>query len=122
MQSINLFRYAYQTSYGILLLLTAVSTWHSIQQTEASSLMIAAVRMLPLLAFAPAIFKNNVRGLIWLSFVLCLYFTNAVVHTMTTAPTALNASQAIFSAGLFTFILLFIRANGKARKARLSEG
>ncbi|OZG72456.1 hypothetical protein BTA51_15120 [Hahella sp. CCB-MM4] len=117
MHTIKLFRQSYQISYLILLALVIASTWQSIQHTDASWLLITAVRVLPLLAFAPAVFKVNIRGLIWLCFVLCLYFTDAVVHSMTVAPTALNIGMAIFSAGLFIFIMLFIKANAKARKA-----
>ena len=119
MQTTTPYQMGFKLCYAVLLILVALGTWQSIQATEASGWMIAAVRIIPLAAFMPAIIKVNIRGLIWLSFVLCLYFTDAVVDVVTLPNSALNISLAVVPALLFTLIMIFIRKNAKLRKAGL---
>ncbi len=117
MQTTNPYKLGFKTCYAVLLVLVALSTWQSIEGTAASGWMIAIVRMVPLLVFLPAILGVNIRGLIWLCFILCLYFTDAVVDVMTQTTSVLNIGLATTSALLFILIMAFIRKNAKMRKA-----
>jgi len=117
LQTTTPYQMGFKIFYAVLLVLVALGTWQSIQATEASGWMIAAVRVFPLAAFMSAIIRVNIRGLIWLSFVLCLYFTDAVVDVVTLPNSALNIGLAVTPALLFTFIMIFIRKNAQLRKA-----
>jgi uncharacterized membrane protein len=66
--------------------------------------VIAAVKVLPLLLFAPGMLRDNLRSYIWLCFVCLLYFTVLVVRVFAD-PADLRGVI-----GLGAVVVLFIAA------------
>ena len=107
-----------QALYLATLVITITNTFAEIgtQVSLASQLIASCIVVLPLLLFAFAVFTRNVRGLIWLCFVLCLYFTLSIVDFMSTKGTWVNALEAVLITSLFINITVLLRGRAKLRK------
>jgi len=104
-------------SYACALLLTLMTAIKDIQETQAAWWLVLGIMLVPLLAFSRSIFTLDVRGLIWLCFVLCLYFVMASVEAMTSAHKILPTLLAVVVTLLFCSVLVYTKARAKAAKA-----
>ena len=67
------------------------------------------VKLLPLLAFTPFLWRNDKRAWAWLSFVLCVYFLEPVVDLFAGQHPGLNGLLIANIIALFSAAMVFIR-------------
>lgn len=73
-------------------------------------LVVIALKLLPLLAFVPAIIGRRTGGTVWLSFVIMIYFCWAVLGAFEKGmPGWFAVVRCLLIGGLFTSCLLFVR-------------
>lgn len=65
--------------YVALLATLVVTTFVPAPVAGVSVALILSVKLVPLLAFLVPVFRGHNRGYIWMSFVVLIYFTQAVV-------------------------------------------
>lgn len=66
-------------------------------------------RLLPLLIFLPGLRKNTLRTYAWLSFVVLMYFTHAVVTAFVPGELFYGLVYSVLCVGLFCALLMYIR-------------
>jgi len=98
-------------AYSALLLILAVTTFWPAPVPNASPWPILAVKLLPLLVFAPGVFRGNNRTLIWMSFVVLVYFTLAVMEAWIRHGDWPHVVVVTLSLLLFVLALCHIRLN-----------
>ncbi len=103
--------------FGLILLLTA---WYLLiaPPPTANPYIIWLVQTLPLMLFFPVILKKDLRGHIWLCFVLCVYFIHAVLIAMSNHNSLLGLIEALLTASLFIAAMMFARWQSKLGKLR----
>lgn len=99
---------------GCLLSLT-LSTWVWAQEGRQPSITIWVLRELPLLIFAGAVFKHQLRGIAWMCFVCLGYFLLAVVEAMTPMAIWMNYVELALIVLLFCSATIFIRWYARSR-------
>ena len=74
------------------------------------------LRLLPLILFMPGVGRDNLRSVVWLSFVLLFYFVSAVetVFAQPNDPTAVTGIVSVVL--LFCIAVLYIRFRGRERR------
>jgi uncharacterized membrane protein len=105
-------------SYIALLAYLIISTLAQ-PYADISSVVIIGIKCFPLLGFALAMYKQHLRQLAWLCFVLLIYFTVAVIYVPVTGPMGVFIITL-----LYTSIMLHIRWHNRANeeaKASLSQ-
>ena len=65
--------------------------------------------MLPLLIFLPGLRRNTLRSYAWLSFVVLMYFTHAVVTAFVPGELFYGLIYSTLCVGLFCALLMYIR-------------
>lgn len=96
-------------SFASLLVLQSLLAYFAITQDGAAPYLVLGVKILPLLAFAPMLWRNQKRAYIWLGFLLCLYFMQPVVDVFAGKHVLLNGLLIANLIELFVASLLFIR-------------
>ncbi|MEH6577846.1 MAG: DUF2069 domain-containing protein [Amphritea sp.] len=106
--------------FGLILFLTA---WYLLiaPPPTANPYIIWLVQTLPLMLFFPVIMKQNLRGHIWLCFVLCVYFMHSVVTAMSNHNSLLGLIEALFVASLFIAAMMFARWKSKLGKLQINQ-
>lgn len=66
-------------------------------------------RLLPLLIFLPGLRRNTLRTYAWLSFVVLMYFTHAVVTAFVPGELFYGLIYSFLCTGLFCALLVYIR-------------
>lgn len=66
-------------------------------------------RLLPLLIFLPGLRRNTLRTYAWLSFVVLMYFTHAVVTAFVPGELFYGLIYSFLCVGLFCALLVYIR-------------
>lgn len=66
-------------------------------------------RLLPLLIFLPGLRRNTLRSYAWLSFVVLMYFTHAVVTAFVPGELFYGLIYSTLCVGLFCALLMYIR-------------
>lgn len=66
-------------------------------------------RLLPLLIFLPGLRRNTLRTYAWLSFVVLMYFTHAVVTAFVPGELFYGLIYSFLCIGLFCALLVYIR-------------
>ena len=95
-------------AYIALLAYLIISTFsHPI--AGVSAIVIIGIKCFPLLGFALAIYKQHLRQLAWMCFVLLIYFTIAVMYVPVTGPLG-----AFIITLLYTSTMLHIRWHNRA--------
>jgi len=97
-------------SYIALLAYLIISTLTQPYE-DISSVVIIGIKCFPLLGFALAIYKQHLRQLAWLCFVLLIYFTVAVIYVPVTGPMGVFIITL-----LYTSIMLHIRWHNRANE------
>lgn len=97
--------------YGALLLVLAVTTFWPAPVPDASPWPILAVKLLPLLVFASGVLRGHNRTLIWMSFVVLVYFTLAVMEAWVRHGDWPHVTVVVLSLLLFVLALCHIRLN-----------
>lgn len=100
---------------GCLLALT-LSTWVWVQEGRQPSITIWVLRELPLLIFATAVFKHQLRGIAWMCFVCLGYFLLAVVEAMSPLAIWFNHVELALIVLLFCSATIFIRWYARSQK------
>ena len=77
--------------------------------------MIWAIQILLLLAFLPGLLKQNLRSLVWLSFIILGFFI-AAVSTAFACTSLVAILEVVFIVVLFIAAMLHIRWHSKAQK------
>lgn len=75
--------------------------------------VIYLIVLLPLVMFAPGVFMNNMRSLIWMGFVLLLYFASAVFGVTKPEPSMLDIAELTLTIILFCGAMLYTRIRQK---------
>ena len=96
----NLVRLSYRTR----LLVLAANLW---QQGQPPFIYLLV--LFPLAMFAPGIWADNMRTLIWMGFVLLLYFAGAVFGVTKPEPSALDIAELTLIVFLFCSAMLYTR-------------
>ena len=94
--------------YSSLLVVLAANLW---QQSQPP--VIYLIVLLPLVMFAPGVFINNMRSLIWMGFVLLLYFASAVFGVTKPEPSMLDIAELTLTIILFCGAMLYTRIRQK---------
>lgn len=94
--------------YSSLLVVLAANLW---QQGQPP--VIYLIVLLPLVMFAPGVFINNMRSLIWMGFVLLLYFASAVFGVTKPEPSMLDIAELTLTIILFCGAMLYTRIRQK---------
>ena len=63
--------------------------------------------------FAPGVFMNNMRTLIWMGFVLLLYFASAIFGVTKPEPNMLDIAELTLTIILFCGAMLYTRIRQK---------
>lgn len=66
-------------------------------------------RLLPFLIFLPGLRRNNLRTYAWLSFVVLMFFTHAVVTAFVPGELFYGLIYSFLCVGLFCALLMYIR-------------
>ena len=66
-------------------------------------------RLLPFLIFLPGLRRNNLRPYAWLSFVVLMFFTHAVVTAFVPGELFYGLIYSFLCVGLFCALLVYIR-------------
>lgn len=101
---------------GLLMVLYAFSGFGGFQNQEIN-LTIAAVQIVPLLLFLPALLKNRLRSYQWLCFMILLYFIQAVLDAFTPDSRLQGITAGILSSLLFCCALLYVNKRRKLAAA-----
>lgn len=104
--------------YGLILNFAVIGAT-AFDSLRLSSLFIALVPSLPLLAFAPMLHSNHLRGYAWLSFLILLYFIFAVQLSFAPASRIAGLVQVTLTSALFTGLMFYIRTARRDTGARL---
>lgn len=99
------------TLYCLVLVLLVITTFYPPLPDGVSVPLILAVKLVPLLPFAPVVFRGHNRGYIWLSFVVIFYFTQAVVTAWLSEGDALPVLMALLTFLLFTVAMVHLKTN-----------
>ena len=94
--------------YSSLLVVLAANLW---QQSQPP--VIYLIVLLPIVMFAPGVFMNNMRSLIWMGFVLLLYFASAVFGVTKPEPSMLDIAELTLTIILFCGAMLHTRIRQK---------
>jgi uncharacterized membrane protein len=94
--------------YSSLLVVLAANLWQ-----QGQPLVIYLIVLLPLVMFAPGVFMNNTRTLIWMGFVLLLYFASAVFGVTKPEPNILDIAELTLTVTLFCGAMLYTRIRQK---------
>jgi len=116
---VNTAKITVRVSYLLTLIITLLVAIQDIQSSQASPWLVLSIMLLPLLLFASSVWTMNSRGLVWLCFVLCLYFTMATVNFLSNSGGTLNALLALSSVTLFSSMGLLIKLRSNHRKAKI---
>ena len=95
------------------------------QQTIAelrfnAPVQLLVIQALPLLVFMPGVAKDNLRSVIWLTFVLLGYFVWAVLAAFARSDDPLAQLGVALIVALFTVAALYIRFRGRELKSASS--
>ena len=103
------FRLGVLASYYALVGFFFVSTPMMLSSLSFGTLSIALLQTLPLLIFAPGLQRTRLRTYGWMSFVVLLYFTHAVLVAFRPEQLTQGLIEVLLCVALFTFLTLFIR-------------
>ena len=103
-EKITLLKNLVKICYSILIAVLAANLW---QQGQPA--VIYLIVLLPLVMFAPGVFMDNMRTLIWMGFVLLLYFASAVFGVTKPDPSALDITELTLTVILFCGAMLYTR-------------
>jgi uncharacterized membrane protein len=101
---LKLLKHLVRLSYASLIAVLAANLWHYNQPT-----VIYLIVLFPLVMFAPGIWLDNQRTLIWMGFVLLLYFAGAVFGISKPEPLILDYAELILTVVLFCSAMLYTR-------------
>lgn len=104
--------------YGLILNFAVIGAT-AFDSLRLTSLFIALVPSLPLLAFAPMLHRKRLRGYAWLSFLILLYFIFAVQLSFAPASRVTGLIQVTLTSTLFTGLMFYIRSARRDTGARL---
>jgi uncharacterized membrane protein len=95
------------------------------QQTIAelrfnAPVQLLVIQALPLLVFMPGVARDNLRSVIWLTFVLLGYFVWAVLAAFARTDDLLAQSGVALIVALFAVAALYIRFRGRELKSASS--
>lgn len=102
--NLKLLKHLVRLCYCALLLVLAANLWQAGQPP-----IIYLIVLFPLGMFAPGIFLDNLRTLIWMGFVLLLYFAGAVFGVTKPEPSALDITELTLTVVLFSCAMLYAR-------------
>ena len=74
------------------------------------------IQVLPLVVFMPAVARDNLRGIIWLTFVLLAYFVSAVLAAFAHPGDVLALTGIVLLCSLFSLCAFYIRYRGRELK------
>ena len=94
--------------YSWLLVVLTANLWQ-----QSQPLVIYLIVLLPIVMFAPGVFMNNMRSLIWMGFVLLLYFASAVFGVTKPEPSMLDIAELTLTIILFCGAMLYTRIRQK---------
>lgn len=94
--------------YSLFLVVLAANLW---QQSQPP--VIYLIVLLPIVMFAPGVFMNNMRTLIWMGFVLLLYFASAIFGVTKPEPNMLDIAELTLTIILFCGAMLYTRIRQK---------
>lgn len=94
--------------YSLFLVVLAANLW---QQSQPP--VIYLIVLLPIVMFAPGVFMNNMRSLIWMGFVLLLYFASAIFGVTKPEPNMLDIAELTLTIILFCGAMLYTRIRQK---------
>lgn len=94
--------------YSSLLVVLTANLWQ-----QSQPLVIYLIVLLPIVMFAPGVFMNNMRSLIWMGFVLLLYFASAVFGVTKPEPSMLDIAELTLTIILFCGAMLYTRIRQK---------
>ncbi len=104
-------------SYLALLVSLTLSTWVWVQEGRQPSITIWLIRELPVLMFIGAVFRQQLKGIVWLCFVSLLYFAMAVTEAMSPFAIWMNYVELALVVVLFCSATAFIRWHAQAMRA-----
>ena len=102
--------------FGLLIALT-LSTWVWVQEGRQPSVTIWLIRLIPLAIFVSGLWKENLRSIAWLCFVVLLYFVMAVTESMSPFALWINYVELAMTVLLFCSATIFIRWHARSRIA-----
>ncbi|SEI37298.1 Uncharacterized membrane protein [Allopseudospirillum japonicum] len=110
------------TSYAALVLLLTLSIlWWYPPAEGARWWVILAIQILPLVAFAPALIKQNPRMHAWLCFVVLFYFMQGTTTAFYPHKFWLGLIEAILAGTLFVSAMLYTRWRARQLKQQAGE-
>ena len=106
-------KFSRMVSVGAYIALIAYFVTSTLSQTyaEISSLVIIGIKCFPLLGFGLAIYKQHLRQMAWMCFVLLIYFTIEIMYVPVN-----GALGALIITLLYTSTMVHIRWHNRARK------
>lgn len=83
------------------------------------SWVVCVALLLPLLIMLPGILRARISSFAWLGFISLLYFAQAVIAVMSSAPRLIDWLHLLDSIALFVGALLFVRWRARASRVDL---
>jgi uncharacterized membrane protein len=97
-----------------LILILTLDNWFS----EPLSVSRWLVQIVPLLAFTPSLFSNNLRSYQWLCFVILLYFIYGVLNIFSPEKLISGIMLTLFCVLLFCSAIFYIHRQQKILKSQ----
>ena len=101
---LSLLKTLVRLSYCLLIFVLAANLW-----AKGHPTFIYVLVLFPLAMFAPGIWTDNQRTLIWMGFVLLLYFAGAVFGVAKPEPSALDIAELTLIVFLFCVAMFYAR-------------
>jgi len=99
-----------------LLLLSLIVDW-VMQQANIAAVDLLVIQILPLLVFAPGIWRDSVNSYLWMSLVLLLYATRAVLNIGLEGQLITPSIQLALTLILFFSAMCFVKWQPKANSS-----
>lgn len=101
---LNFLKVVVKLSYFSLIIVLTANLW---QQNQPP--VIYLIVLFPMVMFAPGVWVDNLRTLIWMGFVLLLYFASAVFGVTKPEPSILDISELTLTVILFCSAMYYAR-------------
>ncbi len=114
---INIARLSVLISLGFLVVFLSLENW----LMSPTSISRWLIQVIPLVAFIPALSKQQLRAYQWLCFLILFYFLMAVLAIFTPGKTLFGSLETFFCALLFSSAILYIHKKQRADATNKSE-
>ncbi len=109
-QPIAIARATVLASFCLLVVYFAALSFFAFKEIHLAMMFVWLLQTLPLLIFAPGLFRTHLRTYGWLCFVVLLYFIHAVLVAFDPSRRVFGIIEVLLCTSLFCALVVFIRS------------